>query len=178
MAGEQVKTLVGIVLISVNTLTEKTSIRVYGLIVLPFFNNVRIPNYIESKASINSITATNFNPENFASATMESAASYIKIGLDSFYALGFNDYKIRIIGGGAKNRIWRSMVVNLLGLLFRVPMGNEATVMEAAIQTLFFVEHVADKASDIGELVDQHITIEEDNNVVPAPSRAEQWEED
>ncbi|MDP2791315.1 MAG: xylulokinase [Rectinemataceae bacterium] len=177
VASEQMRSLLDIDLARLNALAEKAPIGAEGLVVLPFFNGERIPNLPEGRASVNGMTASNFNAANLARAAMESAVFGMKIGLDSFRALGFDAREIRIIGGGAKSRVWRSMAANLMGLPVRVPAGDEAAAMGAAIQALFCAEHAAGNAATIGELVDRHIAMEEGDGVEPDPSQAGRWEE-
>jgi len=176
VASEQVRALLGIDLGRLNTLAEKAPIGAEGLVVLPFFNGERIPNLPEGRASVNGMTASNFNAGNLARAAMESAVFGMKIGLDSFRALGFDAREIRLIGGGAKSRLWRSMVANLMGLPVRIPASDEAAAMGAAIQALYCAERAAGKREAISDLVDRHIAFE-DGGVEPDPAQAARWEE-
>ncbi len=174
VASEQVRSLLGLDLARLNALAEASPIGAEGLVVLPFFNGERIPNLPEGRASVNGMTASNFNSGNLARAAMESAVFGMKIGLDSFNALGFHAREIRLIGGGAKSRLWRSMAANLTGLPVRVPAGQEAAAMGAAVQALYCAEHAAGRATGIGELVDRHIAMEGDV-IEPDPAQAGRW---
>lgn len=176
VASEKIRTLLGLDLSALNALAERAPIGSGGLVVLPFFNGERIPNLPEGRASVNGATAANFTRENLARAAFESAIFGMKIGLDSFRTLGFKAREIRLIGGGARSPLWRSIAANATDLPVRIPLGEEAAAMGAAIQALCCVERSGGGTSSIEELVDAHIVLEDKATLTPQPEAARQYE--
>jgi xylulokinase len=160
VASEQFRGLFGMDVKPYDAEAAKAPIGSDGVVVLPFFNGERIPNLPAGRASLNGVTAANFSRANIARASLESAIFGLRIGLDSFKALGFKAREIRLIGGGAKSPLWRSIAANVTGLPVRVPAGDEAAAMGGAIQALWCMERAAGLKTTIGELCDAHVVLE------------------
>ncbi|MHB9151226.1 MAG: xylulokinase [Spirochaetales bacterium] len=176
VASERIRALLGLDLAAFNAAAEKAPIGAEGLVILPFFNGERVPNLPEGRASVNGATVSNFTPANLARAAMEAAIFGMKIGLDSFRSLGFEAKEIRLIGGGAKSALWRSMAANVMGLPVRVPAGDEAAAMGAAIQALYCAERAAGRAASIAALAEAHAPMEQGAAIEPDPSQAARWD--
>jgi xylulokinase len=156
---------------------EKAPIGAEGVVVLPFFNGERIPNLPNGRASLNGLSAANFSKENIARASLESAIFGMRIGLDAFRALNFNTREIRLIGGGARNALWRSIVANVTGLPVRVPAGDEAAALGAAIQALWCLERSSGSSTGIGKLCDSHVMMEGSTMVQPEPAMVKAYDD-
>ena len=176
VASEIIRATLGLDLIEFNNISARASIGADGLTVLPFFNGERIPNLPEGRASIQGATVANFTKENIARAAMESAIFGMKIGLESFKALGFDAREIRLIGGGAKSPLWRSMVANLMRLPVRIPVEEESAALGAAIQALYCLGMNTGDHTSLETLVDRHVRIDCASTVEPDPSSFDQWE--
>lgn len=178
VASEQFRTLLGLDVKAFDAAAATAPIGADGLVVLPFFNGERIPNLPNGRASLNGVTMANFRPENIARAALESAIFGMRIGLDSFRALGFKTREIRLIGGGSKSPLWQTIAANVTGLPVRVPAGDEAAALGGAIQALWVMERAAGLKTTIGELCDTHValeggvTIRPDKGAVAAYDRA------
>jgi len=67
-------------------------------------------------------------------SVMEGVAFNMKIILDAFIDQGAKINKIRLIGGGAKSKIWRQIIADIYGKDLIIPhLLNEATSMGAAL---------------------------------------------
>lgn len=171
VASERVRSLLGCDLAGLNALAGAAPVGAEGLIMLPFFNGERVPNLPGGRASVNGATSANFTRENLARAAMESAIFGMRIGLDAFRSLGFLAREIRLIGGGAKSPLWRAMVADITGLPVRLPLGEEAAALGAALQALYCAETVAGKAPRLIDIVGAHVMM--DGGVIePDPARA------
>jgi xylulokinase len=124
VASEQLRELLGMDLAAFNAAANAAPIGSEGVVVLPFFNGERIPNLPNGRASLNGLTAANFKPQNIARAAMEAAIFGMRVGLDSFKALGYQAREIRLIGGGSKSPLWRTIAANVTGLPVKVPAGT------------------------------------------------------
>jgi len=160
VASEQFRGLLGLSLDAFNAAAAAAPIGSEGVVVLPFFNGERIPNLPNGRASLNGLSSANFKAGNVARAAMEAAIFGMRIGLDAFKALGFKARELRIIGGGAKSPLWRSIAANVMGLPVRAPAGEEAAAMGAAIQALWCLDKAAGRPSAIRELCAAHVALE------------------
>jgi xylulokinase len=127
---------------------------------LPFFNGERTPNLPRGRASVNGITAANFNKANIARAALESAIFGMRIGLERFGELGFNAREIRITGGGAKSKLWQQIAANVMKAPLRVPNTSEAAAMGGALQALWCAELAAGNPCTIEETVAAHVALD------------------
>jgi len=176
VASEQFRALFGMDVKAFDAAAAKAPIGAEGLVVLPFFNGERTPNLPNGRASLNGISAANFTMENIARAALESAIFGMRIGLDSFKALGFVAREIRLIGGGAKSPLWRSIVADVTGLPVLVPAGDEAAALGGAIQALWCMERAAGLKTTIGELCAAHVVLEGGTTVQPEATRVKAYD--
>lgn len=175
VASEQFRGLFGLDVKAFDAAAATAPIGADGLVVLPFFNGERIPNLPNGRASVNGATVANFTRDNLARASLESAIFGMKIGLDSFVSLGFKAVEIRLIGGGAKSPLWRSIAANVTGLPIKVPAGDEAAAMGGAIQALWCRDRAAGLSTSIGELCDAHVSLEGGTTTEPVAESVEAY---
>jgi len=170
VATEETRKLFGLGVKEFDECASKAPIGSEGVVFLPFFNGERTPNLPNGRASINGLNAANSSRENIARAAMESAIFGMRIGLEAFQALGFRAKEIRLIGGGAKSKIWRSIAANVMDLPVKLPASDEAAAMGSAVQALWCLMNLEGKKISIGELTDEHITINENQCINPDPA--------
>jgi len=159
VASEEFRNLFGMDIKALNTEAAKAPIGADGIVILPFFNGERTPNLPNGRASINGITAANFNKQNITRAAMESAIFGMRIGLDGFVSLGFKPKEIRLTGGGSKSVLWQNITANVLNVPVRILTGSEAAAMGGAIQALWCLETSEGKKSSIEDLASKHVTL-------------------
>ena len=162
VATEEFRGLFGMDVRAFDDTAAKAPAGAEGVVLLPFFNGERTPNLPNGRASVNGISAANFKKENIARAAMESAIFGMRIGIEDFTRLGLKAQEIRLIGGGAKSRLWQAIVANVCKLPVRVPSGGEAAAMGGAIQALWCLAHsgVSGISKSIGELCNEHVVTE------------------
>ncbi|MDR1148216.1 MAG: xylulokinase [Spirochaetaceae bacterium] len=175
VASEEFRALFGLDIKTFDGEAAKAHIGAAGLVVLPFFNGERTPNLPNGRASVNGITAANFSRGNLARASLEASIFGMRIGLESFNKLGFKAKEIRLIGGGAKSKLWQFIAANVMNLPVRVPSGEEAAAFGGAIQALWTLEKTLNKAASIEAIADEHIVVE-GNAVLPDAKSVEDYE--
>jgi xylulokinase len=111
---------------------------------------------------VNGATSANFNRENLARASLEAAIFGLRIGMEGFSELGFKAKEIRLIGGGAKSKLWQTIASNVMNLPVRVPKSDEAAAMGGAIQALWTLT-----GAPIETLVDEHVALEGGATISP-----------
>ena len=159
VASEEFRGLLGLEVKTFDGEAAKAPIGAEGIAVLPFFNGERTPNLPNGRASINGITAANFNRQNLSRAALESAIFGMRIGLDGFKSLGFKPKEIRLTGGGSKSPIWQNIAANVMNLPVRILDGSEAAAMGSAIQALWCLENREGKKTSIEDLADNHVAL-------------------
>jgi xylulokinase len=169
VASEEFRGLFGLDVKAFDAVAAKAPIGAGGVVILPFFNGERTPNLPNGRASLNGLTAANFTKENIARASLESAIFGMRIGLECFNQLGFKAREIRLIGGGAKSKLWQSIVANVMNLPISAPSSEEAAAMGGAIQALWTLEKEKNNGKTIEEICEEHV-IMEGNTVQPDPS--------
>lgn len=138
-----------------------------GVLMLPYFNGERTPNYPNGKGCLFGFTLTNMTEQNISRAAMEASVYSMKYGLDAFVELGFKPKAIKLIGGGSNSPFWRQMVADVTGLPVSVPENPEAAAFGSALQSLFVLAKKADKVSSIGEITAEHVSMKEDSTCTP-----------
>lgn len=83
------------------------------------------------------MTLVNFTSENLARAAMEGATLGLRYGLSVMERNGIHAEEIRLVGGGAKSRVWRHMVADIFALPVVSPLAREAGALGAALQALW-----------------------------------------
>jgi len=159
VASEEFRKLMSLDVKAFDAEAAKSPVGADGIVILPFFNGERTPNLPNGRASVNGITAANFNRQNLARAALESAIFGMRIGLDGFKSLGFKPKEIRLTGGGAKSKLWQSIVANVTDLPIRIPTDSEAAATGGAIQALWCLESSEGKKTSIEDLTDKHIKL-------------------
>jgi xylulokinase len=172
VASEQWRGVFGLDVKEFDAAAGRAPIGAEGVVVLPFFNGERIPNLPAGRASLQGLTMANFSKENVARAALESAIFGMKVGVDAFAAQGFKAREIRLIGGGAKSKLWRRIAADALGLPVKLPAGDEAAALGAALQALWCRERAAGLSTGIAELADAHVALDDSATVLPSPAAA------
>lgn len=130
-----------------DSLAEKTKPGCNGIIMLPYFNGERTPNYPNGEAVLAGLNFENTTKENIARAALESAVFALKVGLEAFIEQGFNPKKLILIGGGAKSKVWSQIVSDILELPVVIPIVEETAAFGGALQSLSVLEK--EKINDI-----------------------------
>lgn len=161
-------------------LNEKASsapIGCEGVVMLPYFNGERTPDYPNGKGCLFGFTLTNMTEANITRAAMESSVYAMKYGLDAFVSLGFKPKAIKLIGGGSKSAFWRQMVADVTNLPVSIPENTEAAAFGGVMQALFVLEKSQGKVSSIREITDRYVQMQENNTCKPNPENHQKYNE-
>lgn len=148
-----------------------------GVVMLPYFNGERTPNYPHGKGCLMGFDLDNMTEENISRAAMESAIFGLKLGLEAFQALGYTAREIRLIGGGAKSAVWRQMVSDVCELPVVVPATMEAASLGAAIQAWWAYLNDTGTRIDIAPLVNEYVELDRESARHPIAEHAEAYHE-
>jgi xylulokinase len=176
VASEQTRALFNRGVKEFDAIAEKAPAGANGVMMLPYFNGERTPNFPNGKACLVGMDNGNMTEENIARAAMESAIFGLKMGLDSFIRLGFSAKEVRLIGGGANSPLWRQIASDILNLPITVPVLSEAAALGGAVQALWTLELLSGKIIGIKEIVREHVEIDDAKTCRPNRETAAVYE--
>lgn len=159
-----------------DALASQAPIGCEGVVMLPYFNGERTPNYPHGKGCLAGFDLHNMTEANISRAALESAIFGMRLGLDAFRQLGYRAQEIRLIGGGARSSVWRRMAADVCDLPVVVPLIGEAAAFGAALQALWCLGHDQGSPQDIGQIVAEHVTLDQDGSCEPEAERVARYE--
>ncbi|NQT60412.1 MAG: xylulokinase [Bacteroidetes bacterium] len=171
VASEQTRALFQRGVKEFDAIAENAPAGANGVMMLPYFNGERTPNFPNGKACLVGMDNENMNEENIARAAMESAIFGLKMGLDSFIRLGFSAREVRLIGGGANSPLWRQIAADILNLPVTVPAMTEAAALGGAVQALWTLNLLSGESIGIKEIVREHVQINDAKTCLPDPKK-------
>ena len=174
VASELTRDFLKMSLEEINEAGSGAPIGAEGVCMLPFFNGERVPNLPYARGSIMGLNSLNFKRANIIRASMESAVFGLKTGLDRFRELGFNVTEIRLIGGGAKSKLWRQMAADVLDLPVLIPRQPESAAFGAALQALWMLHGGGEKT--LFSLTDEHVVLDDASACKPDAARSELYQ--
>jgi xylulokinase len=102
---------------------------------------------------------------------MEGPTFGLRYGLDIFKDSGIEPDEIRLVGGGAKSKIWREIVADIFACPVVCPVTQEAAALGAALQALWCYLNIKENKADLKEITDQFVTLDEATRVIPNRER-------
>ncbi len=143
-----------------------------GVVMLPYFNGERTPNYPRGKGCLMGFDLTNMTEKNISRAALESAIYGLKLGLDAFNELGYEAKEIRLIGGGAKSPVWRQMVADVCNFPVVVPKIGEAAAFGGALQAYWCL---LGEGASIADIVTEHVELERESACLPIEENVKEY---
>ena len=111
-----------------------------GLMLLPYLEGERLPDVPEGTGVFFGVRPATATPAHMARAAMEGVTLGLTAGLARLRSLGVQLDTIRAIGGGARSRVWRQIVADVIGLPTICPQIEEGPALGAALQALWCLE--------------------------------------
>ena len=170
VAGEVLRKEMGLSVEEFVAEAEKAEIGSEGLVLLPFFNGERIPDYPKGEGVLGGMNMNNVKRENICRSALEGVSFEFLLGLRAFKELGVKPKVASLTGGGSKSRFWREMLSDITGLEIRCPQNTEAAAFGAALQALSLVEN-----KSVEECVEEHLLYDEEKSVKPNFERHEKY---
>lgn len=156
VASEQFRALFEKDVKTFDSIASKAEIGCEGIVLLPYFNGERTPNYPNGKASLLGLDSSNTKIENITRATLESAIYSMKVGLEAFIEQGFKPKNLILIGGGSKSDLWCQMISDGFNLPVTLPKCTESAAFGGCLQSLAIAEN-----EDLNTIVDRHCEIKD-----------------
>lgn len=117
-----------------NTKVENSPVGANGLIFLPYLLGERSPRWNpRARGAFVGLTVRHTRAD-MVRAVLEGVTMNMRVILDAFKAQGTQIAAMRLIGGGARGRVWNRIMADVYGLpVHRLAILEEATSMGAAV---------------------------------------------
>ncbi|HRF48262.1 MAG TPA: xylulokinase [Anaerolineales bacterium] len=107
-----------------------------GLIFLPCLMGATTPTWNESARGTYFGFTLAHTRAHFARAILEGSAYAVRDLTDRMAAIGAEPRELRVMGGGARSRLWNQIKADVTGLPVAVPQTSEATALGAGLLAL------------------------------------------
>ncbi len=141
-----------------------------GLVLLPYFNGERVPNYPNGEGVLAGMNMTNISEENIARATLEGVSFGFLLGLEAFKEAGFKANGLTLTGGGSNSALWRQIIADSTSLEVKVPVIKETAAFGAALQALSAISNI-----DIVKIAKEYILFDETKTTKPNEKNREEY---
>lgn len=165
---EEVKALTGRSHDELTSLASAVPIGCDGLLWLPFLAGERVPDLPDATGTLLGLRPGLLRPGHLYRAAIEGTSCNLAAGLDRLRALGVAVDEVRLVGGAAKNPLWRQVLASLFGVPIRPLLEAEAGALGAALQAAWAVRRAAgDPAVTTDDIVRPFVRMGEP--VLPEP---------
>ena len=135
-----------------------------GVQFLPYFAGERAPDWPQARAVLHGLGPGALRPGLLYRAALEGAAFCLRLGLDH---MPIQARELRVVGGGARNPLWRQILADLFQAPLVFPAEAETAALGAALQAAAAVS-----ATTISDFIRAHPPELEPGRVEPRPDRA------
>jgi D-xylulose kinase len=177
VSTELTRELLGLSVEELNSRASTAPTGSEGILLLPYFNGERTPALPGASGVLFGLTSMNYRIPNIARASMEGATLGLRYGLDVLRKQGLTPTDIRLVGGGAKNALWRQMVADIFACPIVCPESAEAGAMGAALQAMWCYLNQTEGKVALQDLTAQFIKLDESTRAEPDSSTVARYEE-
>ena len=177
VSTELTRELLGLDLEQMNAQAKDAPPGAEGIILLPYFNSERTPPLPDAKAALYGLTSANYKAPNVARSAMEGATFGLRYGLGILKEQDIDPAEIRLVGGGAKSRLWRQIVADTFDCPVVCPQSPEAGAIGAALQAMWCYMNQEEGGAPIEELTSRYVLLDESSRAFPDAPVAERYEE-
>ncbi len=108
-----------------------------GLLLLPYFVGERVPNLPSATGNLLGLRPGLFRPGHLFRAAIEGTSLGLASGIERMKELGLALSSVSVVGGGAKNPLWRQILADMLGVPVVALAEPESAALGAALQALW-----------------------------------------
>jgi len=105
-----------------------------GVIFVPYIQGERVPDLPNATGSIHGVRAGSLDPAVLYRAAIEGVTLNLAWGIERMRALGIRVDAVRLVGGGARNPLWRQVIADVLDAPVTALEEIETAALGAAIQ--------------------------------------------
>jgi xylulokinase len=130
-----------------------------GLLLLPYFEGERTPNVPNGTGVWFGVNKKSFDAGHFARAAMEGVTLGMNYGLRRLAELGVKPTQIRATGGGAKSKIWRQIMADVLDTEVVTLKVSEGAAYGAALQAFWCWRLQRGDKVSISDITDEFVEL-------------------
>lgn len=126
---------------------------------LPYLQGERVPNLPHASGAITGLRQGAFDAGKLYRAAIEGATLGLVSGVERMKKLGLAVESVRVVGGGSKNRLWRQILADSLGVPVTVLEEPESAALGGAIQAAWVSERAGGAASTIASVAQRYVSL-------------------
>ena len=134
----------------------------HGVRFIPFFQGERVPPLPHATASISGLGPGTFRREVLFRAVLEGITANLVIGVERLRELGLSVETIHLVGGGAKNPLWQTLIADLFNATVHLPTEAESAALGGAIQALWTQRRSAEPSLSCDEVARPFLRFDRD----------------
>ena len=144
-----------------------------GLLLLPYLGGERTPNVPEGTGVLYGVSADNLTAPNMARSAMEGVTMGLNYGFNRLRGLGIDPKEVRLTGGAARNRTWRSIAADVFNAEVACIGVEEGAAYGAALQSMWTYRRAGGERTSISDITDAFVKLDEGSRVRPNPENTE-----
>ncbi len=155
---------------------ERVPIGCEGLLFLPYLSGERVPDLPQATGTLLGMRPGSLAPGRLFRAALEGTSLNLAWGVERMKRLGLSISSVHLVGGGAKNVLWREILAAALGVAVIPLAESESAALGAALQAAWVVRRETEGNLTIAEVVEPWIR-PAGEAVVPVPEAAQRYAE-
>lgn len=130
-----------------------------GVRFLPYLQGERVPNLPHASGAIVGLRLGSLDPGRLFRAAIEGTTLGLVSGVERMKKLGLVVEAVRVVGGGSKNRLWRQILADSLGVPVTVLEEPESAALGGAIQAAWVCERSGGANSTIAQVAHRYVAM-------------------
>ena len=158
---EEVRSGFGLDHARITELASEVEVGSDGLLCLPFFQGERVPDLPEASAALLGMRPGWLDPGRLYRAMLEGTSLNLAWGIDKMRALGVEVDALRLVGGAARNPLWRRILADVFAAPVHVMAEPESAALGAALQAAWTHARAEGRDDSLASLCDRFVAFEE-----------------
>ena len=131
-----------------------------GLLFVPYLVGERVPNLPHARGSLHGIAPGSLAPGTVFRAALEGVAMNLAWGVERMRALGLTIDRVRVVGGGSNNALWRKILASALNAPLERCIEPESAAFGAALQALWTTRRAEDASLTADEACAKYVELD------------------
>ncbi len=123
-----------------------------GLLWLPFLTGERVPDLPDATGTLLGMRPGTLRTGHLYRAALEATSLNLGAGLDRMRQLGIATAEVRLVGGAARNPLWREILAAVFGVPVEALVETESAALGAALQALWSVRRQVEPGLGIDQV--------------------------
>ncbi len=146
----------------------------HGVRCVPFFSGERVPDLPLSTGSFHGLRPGLLRGPILFRAALEGITANLALGAKRLRAQGVAFSRVRCVGGGAHNALWRDMLAQALSVTLECPLETESAALGAALQAGWVAALADGRQCSAGEFARPFVRLAATQEV-PRAADSEHW---